>query len=404
MLIGISLKKISPSNLLPVYTRLPINFTHGDGVWLFDAQSNRYLDLISCMAVSPLGHNNKLITSTICQQSNKIIHSSNMVTIPEQERLANLLVTCYQQPAKVFFNNSGNEAVETAIKLARLYGHSKNISRAKIIVMEKAFHGRSIATLSASDNINIQQGFAPLLDCFIRVPFNDISAIEQVANNTQDPQNIVAILLEPIQGEGGIVIPDPDYLNNITTICAKNNWLLMVDEIQSGLARTGKFFCYQHANITPDVVMLAKGLANGIPIGACIIKDSLAELFKPRSHGSTFGGNQLACSTAIACLTQLTDVNLQQQIVINGEYFLTNLQKYLHNNAVVAQIRGKGLMIGIELKIPCVDLIAKALEHGLYINVTRQNTIRLLPPLIIEKPHIDFAVERLVTIIEQLGN
>lgn len=395
------MKKISQSNLLPVYKRLPIHFTHGDGVWLFDAQSNRYLDLISCMAVSPLGHNNKIITSVICQQANKLIHSSNMVTIPEQERLANLLIECYKQPGKVFFNNSGNEAVETAIKLARLYGHSKNISNAKIIVMEKAFHGRSIATLSASDNINIQQGFEPLLDCFIKVPFNDITAIEQITNNTQDPQNIVAILLEPIQGEGGIIIPDPNYLNYIKKICIKNNWLLMVDEIQSGLSRTGKFFCYQHSNVIPDVVMLAKGLANGIPIGACIIKSSLAELFKPGSHGSTFGGNQLACSAAIACLTQLTDPNLHQQIAINGEYFLANLKKYLHNNSVVAQIRGKGLMIGIELKIPCIDLISKALAHGLYINVTRQKVIRLLPPLIIEQSQIDFAVEQLVKIIEQ---
>lgn len=403
MLIGISLKKISQSNLLPVYQRLPISFTHGDGVWLCDAQSNRYLDLISCMAVAPLGHNNKIITSTIQHQANKLIHSSNTVTIPEQEKLADLLVECYQQPAKVFFNNSGNEAVETAIKLARLYGHSKTINHAKIIVMERAFHGRSIATLSASDNINIQQGFEPLLDCFIRVPFNDITAIEQLANNTQDYQNIVAVLLEPIQGEGGIVIPDHDYLHNIKKICVKNNWLLMIDEIQSGLARTGKFFCYQHANITPDVVMLAKGLANGIPIGACIIKNSLAELFQPRSHGSTFGGNQLACSSAISCLTQLINPNLQHRISVNGKYFLDKLKKYLNNNALVSDIRGKGLMIGIELKRPCVDLIAKALEQGLYINVTRQKIIRLLPPLIIEQAEIDFAVENLVKIIEQFG-
>lgn len=391
----------SKSNLLKVYSRLPIAFTHGEGVWLFDKNSNRYLDLISCMAIAPLGHNNQLVTENICYQTKKIIHSSNMVTIPEQEMLANMLVDIYGHPAKVFFNNSGNEAVETAIKLARLYGHNKNIQQAKIIVMERAFHGRSIATLSASDNVDIQKGFEPLLNCFIRVPFNNIAALERVANS-KEANNIVAVLLEPIQGEGGIIVPDTSYLNNLKQLCLKHNWLIILDEIQSGLGRTGKFFCYQHSDIVPDVVTLAKGLANGIPIGACIIKDSLAELFKPKSHGSTFGGNQLVCSSAIATLQQITNPQLYEQIIINGEYFLTNLKKYLANNPLVVSIRGKGLMIGIELNTPCSNLIPLGMEQGIYINVTRQYVIRLLPPLIIEKSHIDFAIEKIVKIVNLL--
>ena len=387
-------------HLLNVYSRLNVNFTHGDGVWLFDQHDNRYLDLIAGLGVTILGHNHPKITSIICQQAAKLIHTSNMVQIPQQEILAKMLVNLSGMHAKVFFNNSGAETVETAIKLIRLYGHSKNITEPKIIVMEKAFHGRSIATLSASDNIDIQQGFEPLLNCFIRIPFNDLTALKNLTTSKQT-NNIVAVLLEPIQGEGGIRVPDPNYLSTIREICSTNNWLMVLDEIQTGIGRTGKLFCYQHSNIIPDVITLAKGLANGIPIGACIIKDSLANLFKPKSHGSTFGGNQLACSTAIKTLEEIVNYKLPEQAAINGAYFLTTLQKQLANNSHIVAIRGQGLMIGIELDIPCREIIPIALQHGLFLNVTRQSIIRLLPPLIIEKNHIDLAIEKLILVIEK---
>ncbi|MGD0466384.1 MAG: aspartate aminotransferase family protein [Gammaproteobacteria bacterium] len=387
--------------LLNVYSRLEINFTHGEGVWLFDQHANRYLDLIAGLGVTILGHNHPKITSAICQQAAKLIHSSNMVQIPKQEILAKMLVHLSGiKHAKVFFNNSGAEAVETAIKLIRLYGHSKNINNPKIIVMEKAFHGRTIATLSASDNIDIQQGFEPLLDCFIRIPFNDLAALNKLTTSKQK-NNIVAVLLEPIQGEAGIKIPDPNYLKAVREICSANNWLMVLDEIQSGIGRTGKLFCYQHYNIIPDVISIAKGLANGIPIGACIINESLANLFKPKSHGSTFGGNQLACTAAISTLEEIVNHKLYEQAAINGAYFLTNLQKHLANNHHIVAIRGQGLMIGIELDIPCREILPIALQHGLFFNITRQSVIRLLPPLIIEKHHIDLAIEKLVLVIKQ---
>lgn len=389
--------------LLNVYSRLPINFTHGQGVWLFDQNSNRYLDLISGLGVSILGHNHPAIISTIYQQASKLIHSSNMVQINQQEQLAKLLVELFEQPAKVFFNNSGSEAIETALKLTRLYANHKNINNPKIVVMERAYHGRTIAALSASDNKDIQQGFEPLLDCFIRVALNDITAIQ---NLTKSPEanNIVAVLLEPIQGEGGIRIADLNYLTAIREICTIHNWIMILDEIQSGVGRTGKFFCFQHYNIKPDVVTIAKGLANGVPIAACIISEPLADLFKPKSHGSTFGGNPLACSTAITTIKSILDNNLYEKIIINGEYFLQSLKIKLASNKNIIDIRGKGLMIGIELNTPCQELVAIALKNELFINVTRQYIIRLLPPLIIEKSEIDYALEKLVLIINKFFN
>jgi acetylornithine/N-succinyldiaminopimelate aminotransferase len=389
--------------LLNVYSRLPIDFTHGQGAWLFDQNSKRYLDLISGLGVSILGHNHPAIISTIYQQASKLIHSSNIVQINQQGYLAKLLVELFERPAKVFFNNSGAEAIETALKLIRLYANNKNINNPKIIVMERAYHGRTIATLSASDNKDIQQGFEPLLECFIRVPLNDITAIHNLTTSP-NANNIVAVLLEPIQGEGGIRIADPNYLTAIREICTANDWIMVLDEIQSSLGRTGKFFCFQHYNIKPDVVTIAKGLANGVPIGACIISEPLAELFKPKSHGSTFGGNPLACSTAITTIETILNNNLYKQIIINGEYFLQNLKIKLANNKNIIDIRGKGLMIGIELNIPCQELVAIALNEGLFINVTRQYIIRLLPPLIIEKSEIDYALEKLVLVINKFCN
>ncbi len=388
--------------LLEVYAALPVSFTHGDGIWLFDEQDNRYLDLISGLGVTILGHNHPKITDTICQQASKLLHASNMVQISQQAMLAKMLVTLSGMPpkSKVFFSNSGAESIEAVIKLTRLYGHSKNIDNPKIIVMENAFHGRTIAALSATDNQEIQQGFEPLLDCFIRVPFNDLNALNNLANSDQ-ANNIVAVLLEPIQGEAGIRIPDVNYLKGIRQICSKNNWLMMLDEIQSGLGRTGKIFAYQHYSIVPDVIAIAKGLANGLPIGASIISHPFADLFKIKSHGSTFGGNPLSCSVGLAAIEEITKHKLFEQAAINGNYFLTNLKKTLANNPHIVEIRGQGLMIGIELNKPCQNISPIALEHGLFFNVTRKCIIRLLPPLIIEKSHIDFAIEKLALVINQ---
>lgn len=394
-------------HLLNAYTPLPISFAYGKGVWLFDSKGNRYLDLVAGMGATILGHVHPKITDTIINQCNKLLHVSNLVEIPEQAILARMLATLSglnsainNQPAKMFFTNSGAEAVETAIKLTRLYGNSKKIANPKIIVMHNAYHGRTLAALSATGNQELQIGFEPLLDCFIKIPFNDIAALENIVNS-QERSNIVAVLVEPIQGEGGIKIPDNNYLTNIRKICSDNNWLMMLDEIQTGIGRTGQLFCYQHCNIIPDVITIAKGLANGIPIGACIIREPFADLFTPRSHGSTFGGNPLACSVAISTLQEIIENKLWQQAANSGDYFLNQLKQALGNNPHVLNIRGQGLMIGIELDRPCLKIMSIALEHGLLCNVTKHTVIRLLPALIIEKEHIDLAVEKFVSIINQ---
>ena len=393
--------------LLNSYTPLPVNFEYGNGVWLFDKNNKRYLDLISGLGVTGLGHSNPKIITAISNQSAKLLHVSNLVQVPQQAILAKMLVTLAglysttnNLSAKVFFSNSGTEAIEAAIKLTRLYGHSKNITNPKIIVMDNAYHGRTLAALSATGNLELRKGFEPLLDCFIRIPFNDITALTNISSS-KDAKDIVAILLEPIQGEGGISIPNDDYLKNVRTICSNINWLMMLDEVQTGIGRTGQLFCYQHYNIIPDVITIAKGLANGIPIGACIIKQPFADLFTPKSHGSTFGGNPLACSVAIASLQEITEHKLWEKAATSGVYFLNKLKQALNNNSHVLEVRGKGLMIGVELDKPCRDIMLIALEHGLLCNVTKNTVIRLLPPLIIEKEHIDFAVEKITLIINQ---
>lgn len=380
---------------MPTYNRLPITFDRGEGAWLFDEKNNRYLDALSGIAVCNLGHAHPAIQHAICEQSKKLIHTSNLYGIPGQELLADKL-TEKSGMDNVFFCNSGAEANEAAIKLARKYGHEKGIENPAIIVMEKSFHGRTLATLSATGNSKVQYGFTPLVEGFVRVPYNNIKAVEiALAQN----KNIVAILVEPIQGEGGINIPAPIYINDLRKLCDQFDLLLMLDEIQTGIGRTGKFLAFQHNDIIPDVCTLAKALGNGVPIGACLARGKAAELLTSGSHGSTFGGNPLACSAALAVLATLDEQNLIKSATQKGELIRLGLGEHLKNNNHVVDIRNKGLMIGIELDSPCAELIKLALQQHLLINVTNETTIRLLPPLIIDDQQIELLVETLSGII-----
>lgn len=383
-------------HIMPTYGRLPITLDRGEGVWLWDNQGNRYLDALSGIAVCNLGHAHPGVHKAVCEQSAKLVHTSNLYRIAAQEELANRLIA-KSGMENVFFCNSGAEANEASIKLARRYGYQKGIDRPAIVVMEKSFHGRTLATLSATGNTKIQQGFAPLVEGFIRVPFNDIAAIESVI---QEHNNIVAILVEPIQGEGGVNIPAPDYLNKIRALCDRHDLLMMLDEIQTGIGRTGNFLAYQHNNILPDVCSLAKALGNGVPIGACLARGIAAQILTPGSHGSTFGGNPLACSAALAVLNELDDGKLIKETEIKGRMIATGLAERLAANTQVVEIRHKGLMIGIELSVPCAELVNNALTQGLLINVTNEKTIRLLPPLIIDEHQIERLVEILSAVVQ----
>ena len=380
---------------MPTYNRLPITFDRGEGAWLFDEKNNRYLDALSGIAVCNLGHAHPAIQHAICEQSKKLIHTSNLYGIPGQELLADKL-TEKSGMDNVFFCNSGAEANEAAIKLARKYGHEKGIENPAIIVMEKSFHGRTLATLSATGNSKVQYGFTPLVEGFVRVPYNNIKAVEIALVQNK---NIVAILVEPIQGEGGINIPAPLYINDLRKLCDQFDLLLMLDEIQTGIGRTGKFLAFQHNDIIPDVCTLAKALGNGVPIGACLARGKAAELLSSGSHGSTFGGNPLACSAALAVLATLDEQNLIKSATQKGELIRLGLGEHLKNNNHVVDIRNKGLMIGIELDSPCTELIKLALQQHLLINVTNETTIRLLPPLIIDDQQIELLVETLSGII-----
>jgi acetylornithine aminotransferase len=362
-----------------------------------DENNNRYLDALSGIAVCSLGHAHPAVHKAICAQSEKLLHTSNVYKIAAQERLADKL-TEKSGMDNVFFCNSGAEANEAAIKLARKYGHERGIENPAIIVMEKSFHGRTLATLSATGNSKIQQGFAPLVEGFVRVPYNDINAIKQALVQNK---NIVAVLVEPIQGEGGVNIPAADYLNRIRSLCDQHDLLMMLDEIQTGIGRTGKFLAFQHNNIIPDVCTLAKALGNGVPIGACVARGKAAQLLTAGNHGSTFGGNPLACSAALAVLATLDEENLIEKAQQKGEAICAGFIEHLQGNKHVVDIRHKGLMIGIELDSPCTELVKSALQQHLLINVTNETTIRLLPPLIIDEQQIKLLVETLSTIIAE---
>ena len=382
---------------MSTYNRLPVQFQRGEGIWLWDNENRQYLDALSGIAVCGLGHAHPVVARAISEQAGQLVHTSNLYGIALQEQLADRLCTLSGMD-RVFFSNSGAEANEAAIKITRLYGHSKGIDNPAIIVMENSFHGRTLATLTASGNRKVQAGFEPLVQGFIRVPYNDQEAIRKVAANSQD---VAAILLEPVQGEGGINIPDAGYLDGIRSICDDNNWLMMLDEIQTGMGRTGKWFAWQHSNALPDVATLAKALGNGVPVGACLASGKAADMMQPGSHGTTFGGNPLACRAAIAVLESLE----QQQCVANaaklGVQMLAGFSSALADLDAVTDIRGLGLMIGIELDRPCGELVSKAVEQGLLINVTADRVIRLLPPLILTAKQADIIVEHVSNLVRE---
>ncbi|WP_031432914.1 acetylornithine transaminase [Methylomarinum vadi] len=383
------------SHIMPTYGRLPVTFSHGEGAWLWDNSGKRYLDALSGIAVCNLGHAHPAIHQAICEQSQKLLHTSNLYGIDMQEKLADKLIALSDMD-NVFFCNSGAEANEAALKIARLYGHRKNIAKPIVLCMEKSFHGRTLGSLSATGNAKVQQGFDPLLQGFIHVPFNDIAAIQQAIADNPD---IVAILVEPVQGEGGVNIPAADYLNQIRTLCDRHELLMMLDEIQTGVGRTGKFLAYQHNGILPDVCTMAKALGNGVPIGACLAKGKAAQLLGAGSHGSTFGGNPLACSAALAVISTLEQTDLINLAEQKGQLIENQLRKKITGNPQIKQIRHKGLMIGIDLDKPCGELVANALQKGLLINVTAEKTIRLLPPLLMDNEQINFLTDTLSELI-----
>lgn len=383
------------SHLMKNYARQPVAFTHGQGCHLFDEQGRRYLDGLAGIAVNTLGHNHPRLVQALGAQIAKLIHTSNIYRVREQEELADRLAALSGMD-EVFFCNSGCEANEAAIKLARLFGHQKGIEQPAIIVMEQAFHGRTLATLSATGNRKVQAGFEPLVPGFVRVPFDDLAAIEQVAANNQ---NVVAVLFEPVQGEGGIHAAHPDFMRGLRRICDDKGWLFMVDEVQCGLGRTGKWFAHQHAGIKVDVMSLAKGLGSGVPIGACLTAGLGAGVFKPGNHGSTFGGNPLACVAALTTLAVIEEDRLLERAVVLGERIRTRLADKLQGLAGVVEMRGSGLMIGVELDRPCTALVAAGLAAGILINVTAERVIRLLPPLVMSDAEADELVDTLAAVV-----
>ncbi len=382
------------AHLMQNYAPLPVTFAKGEGAWLWDKEGRKYLDALSGVAVCGLGHAHPAVAKAICEQAGTLMHTSNWYHIEHQETLAEKL-TALAGMDRVFFSNSGAEANEAAIKLARLYGHQKDINNPAIIVMDGSFHGRTMATLTATGNRKVQAGFEPLVQGFVRAPFNDLGALETIAQNNND---VVAILVEPVIGEGGIQIPDDDYLPGIRKLCDDNGWLMILDEIQTGIGRTGQWFAFQHSNSTPDIMTLAKGLGNGAPIGACLAKGGAAELFQPGHHGSTYGGNPLVCAAALAVLDTLEKQQLNARVAQLGERMLRNFKTALTDVEGVSGIRGLGLMLAIELDRPCAEILQQALDAGLLLNVTAGNVVRLLPPLIIT----DDEAEQIVRLTTEL--
>ncbi len=389
-------------HLMNTYMRQPVTFTKGEGVWLWDTAGEKYLDALAGVAVNSLGHAHPKLVKAIGEQAAKLIHVSNYYHITEQEALADKLCEVSGMD-KVFFCNSGCEANEASIKLARLYGHNKGISNPEIIVMDKSFHGRTMATLSATGNRKVQAGFEPLVSGFIRVPYDDIEAVKQVASRNS---NVVAILVEPVQGEGGINIPKDasGYLETLRQICDAHGWLLMLDEVQTGVGRTGTWFAFQHTHIKPDVMSLAKGLGSGVPIGACVARGAAANVFTYGKHGSTFGGNPLACAAGLATLQAIEQEGLCKNAEKIGDLIRLGFEAEFKNTTGVTTVRNAGLMIGIELDRPCGDLVKMALSAKLLINVTADNVVRLLPPLVMNESEAKELVQRLAVVIKTFLN
>ncbi|MEY4593355.1 MAG: hypothetical protein RIR18_2250 [Pseudomonadota bacterium] len=385
------------SHVMNTYARLPVAFSHGQGARVTDTQGKEYLDALSGIAVNTLGHAHPKLVEAISRQAGALLHTSNLYGIPLQEKLADLLVE-RSGMSEVFFCNSGCEANEAAIKIARYYGHKKGVQNPEIIVMEQAFHGRTMATLSATGNRKVQIGFEPLVSGFLRVPYNDIAAVKQIAEHHQ---NVVAVMLEIIQGEGGIHMADIEYQRELRQLCDANGWLLICDEVQCGMARTGTWFGYQHAGIVPDVVTLAKGLGSGVPIGACLAAGKAAGTFGPGNHGSTFGGNPLACTAAVTTIETIEAEGLLANAKQVGQRLRDGFAQSLAGIDGLVEIRGEGLMIGIELNKPCAALVGLALDAGLLINVTGDTVVRLLPPLVFTNDEADELVARLSPLIRQ---
>jgi len=385
------------SHVMNTYARLPVTFSHGNGCRITDIDGKEYLDALSGIAVSTLGHAHPRLVAAIAGQAGRMLHASNLYQIAEQERLSDKLVELSGMQ-EVFFCNSGCEANEAAIKLARFYGHKHGIENPAIIVMDKAFHGRTMATLSATGNRKAQAGFEPLVSGFVRVPYDDLAAIRTVAEHNK---NVVAVMIEVVQGEGGIHLASPEYQRALRQVCDEHGWLLICDEVQCGMARTGKWFGYQHAGIQPDVATLAKGLGSGVPIGACLAGGKAAGLFGPGNHGSTFGGNPLACTAALTTIETIEQDGLMAKAEATGVLIRSLMAAVLAGVKGVVDIRGHGLMIGIELDRPCGELVGQALAAGLLLNVTADTVVRLLPPLIFGENEARELVARSAPLIKE---
>jgi acetylornithine aminotransferase len=386
---------MTASHLMHTYAPQPVAFARGEGAWLWDTEGNRYLDALAGIAVNGLGHAHPVLIRALAEQAGRIIHTSNLYTVPEQERAAAKLCAISGMD-NAFFTNSGAESNECAIKLARLYGHQRGVENATIIVMEKAWHGRTLATLSATGSRKAQAGFEPLMGGFLRVPYNDFAAIERLADNP----SVVAVLMEVLQGEGGIHVADADYLRRIRALCDRKQWLMMIDEVQSGIGRTGKWFAHQWAGIVPDVMPLAKGLGSGVPVGACLARGAAAKVFKPGNHGTTFGGNPLAMVAAITTLDVIEKDGLLEHARRMGEVVKSGLARELAGVAGVKDIRGMGLMLGVELDRPCGEVVKRALAAGLVSNVTADKVIRILPPLVIKEDEAKQLVSILAGVVK----
>jgi acetylornithine aminotransferase len=381
---------------MATYTRQPVAFVRGQGAYLWDEAGRRYLDAISGIAVCSLGHAHPALADALADQARTLLHTSNVYRIPLQEQLGAKL-TALSGMDNAFFCNSGAEANEALIKLARLHGHARGINEPAIIVMEDSFHGRTMATLSATGNAKVQAGFEPLVQGFVRAPYGDIAALRALAGSRE----IAAVLVEPIQGEGGINIPPAGYLKEIRALCDAQGWLMLLDEVQTGMCRTGRWFAYQHEGITPDGVALAKSLGNGVPIGCCLASGLAAELMKPGKHGSTFGGNPLACRAALTVIEIMERGQLAEQAVRLGTQILDGLRRQLADLSCVREVRGKGMMIGVQLDRPCTELVKQGLDAGLLINVTADSVVRLLPPLIYDDAEVGLLVDTLATVLHR---
>ena len=381
------------SHVMNTYARQPVAFVRGEGVWLWDEAGKKYLDALAGIAVNTLGYNHPKLTKALSERlASGVLHTSNLWRIPTQEAAADRVAEITGLD-EVFFCNSGLEANEAAIKVARKYGHERGVAEPAIVVMEKAFHGRSLATLSATGSRKVQAGFEPLVSGFVRVPLNDLDAVRQVAEHNK---NVVAVFVEPIQGEGGINVSRLEYLRGLKEICDRNEWLFMSDEVQCGLGRTGKWFVYQHAGFLPDVVPLAKGLGSGVPVGACVVGGRAKGVFKPGNHGSTFGGNPLAMTAVVATIDTIKEEGLLANAARVGEAIRAGFPK----RDGIAEVRGMGLMIGVEMARPCGELVRQALEAGLVLNVTADNVVRMLPPLVMNEAEAREVLARLLPLLQ----